>query len=161
MDKLWAPWRIKYISSKKAKGCIFCHARKSKNPGDIIFRRRHSFCILNIFPYNNGHVMVAPNRHIRDLAGLRDDELLDLLKSVNTAKNIIDRAIKPEGYNIGINISQHAGAGITGHLHIHIVPRWQGDTNFMPVFHDTKIISQSLKELKKALKAAYAESKTN
>jgi len=161
MDRLWAPWRIKYISSKKAKGCIFCNARKSKNAGDIIFRRRHSFCILNIFPYNNGHVMVTPNRHISDLAGLRDDELLDLLKSVNLAKKAIDRALKPEGYNIGINISQHAGAGITGHLHIHIVPRWQGDTNFMPVCHDTKIISQSLKELKKVLKAAYVKSKTN
>ncbi|MFA5156257.1 MAG: HIT domain-containing protein [Candidatus Omnitrophota bacterium] len=161
MDKLWAPWRIKYVTSKKNKGCIFCAALKSKNHPHVIFRSRHAFCILNIFPYNNGHVMIAPNKHVGDTAGLTDSELLDIFKSINTAKNIIHKALAPDGYNIGINISRHAGAGITGHIHIHIVPRWQGDTNFMPVVHNTKIISQSLKELEKKLKAAYAGSKAD
>jgi ATP adenylyltransferase len=160
-DKLWAPWRIKYLTSPKDKGCIFCKALKSKKQEGVIFRRDHSFCILNIFPYNNGHVMIAPNRHVKDLAALKDSELLDLLGSVNTAKAVIDKALKPDGYNIGINISKHAGAGIPGHIHIHIVPRWQGDTNFMPVLYNTKVISQSLKELQKTLKTSYAGSKTN
>jgi len=105
--------------------------------------------------------MIAPNRHIKDLAALRDTELLDLFGSINTAKAIIDKTLKPDGYNIGINLSKHAGAGITGHIHIHIVPRWQGDTNFMPVLYNTKIISQSLTQLQKTLKKAYAGSKTN
>jgi len=161
MDRLWAPWRIKYITAKKIRGCIFCAALKSKRPPGIIFRSRHSFCILNAFPYNNGHVMIAPTRHVRELSQLRDNELLDLFKSINTAKEVIDRALKPEGYNIGINLSRHAGAGITGHFHVHIVPRWRGDTNFMPVVYNTKIISQSLKELQKALQAAYVKSKAN
>jgi ATP adenylyltransferase len=161
MDRLWAPWRIKYITSKKSRGCIFCAALKSKNSQGIIFRSRYSFCTLNIFPYNNGHVMIAPNRHIRELSELADNELLDLFKSINTAKKVIDRALKPEGYNIGINISRNAGAGITGHIHIHIVPRWRGDTNFMPAVYNTKIISQSLRELQKILQTAYAKSKAN
>jgi ATP adenylyltransferase len=163
MDKLWAPWRLKYITAKKKKGCIFCAALKAKHhPGPgVIFRKKYSFCILNIFPYNNGHVMVVPNKHTGDIGKLTDRELLDLFKSVNTAKNILDKTLKPDGYNVGINISRHAGAGITGHIHIHIVPRWQGDTNFMPIVHNTKVISQSLKELEKILKAAYAGSKTD
>jgi len=159
MDRLWAPWRLKYITAKKAKGCIFCAALKSKKYPGVIFRSRHSLCILNIFPYNNGHVMVVPDRHVSDISSLSDAELLDLFKSVNTAKKIIAKALAPDGYNIGMNLSRHAGAGITGHAHVHIVPRWQGDTNFMPVINDTKIISQSLKELEKQLKAAYAGSK--
>jgi ATP adenylyltransferase len=161
MDKLWAPWRIKYVAAKKKKGCIFCAALKTKRSSGIIFRNKHSFCILNIFPYNNGHLMVVPSRHIAGMDKLSAGEVLDLFKSVNSAQKILDKALKPDGYNLGINISRHAGAGITGHLHIHIVPRWQGDTNFMPVVHNTKIISQSLEELEKKLKAAYAGSKTD
>jgi ATP adenylyltransferase len=115
--------------------------------------------MLNIFPYNNGHVMVAPIRHINRLSQLKEKETLDLFRTLNKVQILLDRVLKPQGYNIGINISKSAGAGITGHLHIHIVCRWQGDTNFMTTIYDTKIISQSLDELYKQLK--YAESKTN
>ena len=114
--------------------------------------------MLNIYPYNNGHLMISPKRHIRDLSLLRDDEMLDLLKTLNKAKKLLNKVLKPRGYNIGANLGCAAGAGITGHLHLHIVPRWVGDTNFMSTIGSTKVISQSLKDLYKRLK--YAESKT-
>jgi len=109
--------------------------------------------MLNIFPYNNGHLMVAPLRHVRDISLLDKEEILDLFASLNRAKALLEKVLSPDGYNIGINVSRTAGAGIPGHLHIHIVPRWNGDTNFMPVLNNTKIISQSLEELHKRLKA--------
>lgn len=105
--------------------------------------------------------MISPKKHVDDLSKLKQIELLDLFKSVNTAKNLLDKVLKPDGYNIGINLSKSAGAGITKHMHIHIVPRWQGDTNFMPVLYNTRIVSQSLSELEKKLKAAYAKSRPN
>jgi len=151
-EVLWAPWRIKYVTAKKHKGCILC-----KDKDYIVFNTKYSFCILNIFPYNNGHVMVSPKRHVKELSLLEDTELLDLFKAVNTAKGLLDKALNPDGYNIGINLSRSAGAGITGHIHIHIVPRWHGDTNFMPVMHNTRVIAQSLEELYKLLKH-YAKS---
>ena len=113
--------------------------------------------MLNIFPYNNGHILVSPRRHIREFGQLKSLEILDLINSLNKAKELLDKVLKPDGYNIGINISRSAGAGITGHLHIHIVPRWIGDTNFMPVLYDTKIVSQSLDELHEQLKNAQAK----
>ena len=108
--------------------------------------------LLNIYPYNNGHVMVAPLKHVKDLSDLNDAELLDLMSTLKKTKSMLNKALQPQGYNIGINLSRVAGAGIPGHLHIHIVPRWKGDTNFMPVVFDTKIISQSLGALMKKLK---------
>ena len=160
MDKLWAPWRIRYVQSKKTKQCIFCKALKaaaSKNY--VVFRTRHSLVLLNIFPYNNGHLMVAPVRHLSKLEQLKDYEILDLFKVLAKAKKLLDKVLKPKGYNIGINLSDIAGAGIPGHLHIHIVPRWKGDTNFMPVLAGTKIISQSLDELFRRLR--YADTTTD
>ena len=159
IDRLWAPWRIKYIKIKKSKKCVFCEGIKYKRKNYIILKTSHSIAMLNIFPYNNGHVMVAPIRHINRLSQLKEKETLDLFRTLNKVQILLDRVLKPQGYNIGINISKSAGAGITGHLHIHIVCRWQGDTNFMITIYDTKIISQSLDELYKQLK--YAESKTN
>jgi len=157
MDKLWAPWRSKYINNKKQKQCIFCQAAKAKE--QVVFKTRHSVAMLNIFPYNNGHLMIAPLRHTKDFSTLSADESLDLWSALKKAKRLLDKVLKPQGYNIGINISRSAGAGIAGHMHIHIVPRWIGDTNFMPVVYNTKIISQSLNELSKKLK--HAQSKTN
>ncbi|MFH0826744.1 MAG: HIT domain-containing protein [Candidatus Omnitrophota bacterium] len=154
MDKLWAPWRINYIKGKKPKGCIFCLCAKGRGQKSLIFKTRHTLVLLNIFPYNNGHLMVAPIRHVRDMSQLKDEELLDLMRALEKAKRLLGKVLEPEGYNIGINISKAGGAGITGHLHIHIVPRWTGDTNFMPILSDTKIISQSLEELVKRLKHA-------
>lgn len=159
MDKLWAPWRIKYLRATKKSKCIFCEAVKSTNKDYVVFKTKLSICLLNIYPYNNGHVMVSPKKHTGNMEDLKKDEILDLFLALNTAKKLLKKTLDPEGYNIGINLSEVAGAGIPGHLHIHIVPRWIGDTNFMPVLYNTKIISQSLDELHKRLKHAY--SKTN
>lgn len=159
MDRLWAPWRINYISGKKQKGCVFCQAKKLRTDDSVVFKTKYSLCILNIFPYNNGHLMLSPLRHVSELSGLKQQESADLFQTLIKAKILLEKVLKPEGFNIGININRSAGAGITGHLHVHIVPRWQGDTNFMPVIARTKVISQSLKQLRKLLKDAYT--KTN
>jgi len=157
MDKLWAPWRINYLKAKKSGACIFCAAARGKEKSAMIFKKKHSLCLLNIYPYNNGHLMVSPLRHIKKHTELTDTETLDVFKAVADATRLLDTVLKPDGYNIGINLSEFAGAGIPGHLHVHIVPRWKGDTNFMPVTANTKIISQSLKELYVLLKNAYAK----
>ncbi|MCM8779772.1 MAG: HIT domain-containing protein [Candidatus Omnitrophica bacterium] len=151
MKIIWAPWRIKYIHAKKKKGCIFCAALKEKN-NFVITRNKFSFSMLNTFPYNNGHIMISPNRHTGKLESLSEIEALDLFKTLLETKKLLDKTLSPQGYNIGINIKEAAGAGVTGHLHIHIVPRWKADTNFMSVCSDTKVISQSLKELYSKLK---------
>lgn len=166
MDRLWAPWRAKYIVSPsikyaaKIKKCIFCQAAKSSNSKNyVLIKTQYSIAMLNIYPYNNGHIMVAPLKHIKELSKIKPAEIIDLFKTLDQVKILLDQILKPDGYNIGINISKSAGAGIPGHLHIHIVPRWRGDTNFMPTLYNTKIISQSLDQLYKQLKYAY--SKTN
>ena len=154
MDKLWAPWRVKYIHAKKSKGCIFCKGLKEERKNFVFFKSKHSFAMLNIFPYNNGHVMVSPRRHIGDISQLKDEEALDLFRTLNKVRRLLDKVLKPQGYNIGVNLSKSAGAGITAHLHVHIVPRWVGDTNFMPVVFNTKVVSQSLNELYRKLNNA-------
>ncbi len=149
MDKLWAPWRIKYIQGLKRKGCIFCHNPKKKNDQKnyIIKRKKYVFSMLNIFPYNNGHIMVAPYKHTPELEKLNDQELKELMLLVKESIRNLKTNLKPQGFNIGINMGKAAGAGFDKHLHVHIVPRWKNDTNFMPVLTQTKVISQSLDEL--------------
>ncbi len=162
MDKLWAPWRIKYIQSKTDNKCLFCEAAKDKNnkhQKHVIFKTKFSIVLLNIYPYNNGHLMIAPKRHESDITCLNQDEVLDLFDALKKAKQLLESVLKPQGFNIGINMSDVAGAGIPGHIHVHIVPRWKGDTNFMPVLFETKVISQSLAELHKRLKDAYKRSR--
>ncbi|MFA5095810.1 MAG: HIT domain-containing protein [Candidatus Omnitrophota bacterium] len=152
MDKLWAPWRINYIRGKRPKGCIFCRRKDY-----LLFKTPHAIAMLNIFPYNNGHIMVAPLRHVARLDKLRDEEALDLFRAVKRAQALLDKVVKPEGYNLGINSGKIAGAGFPGHLHIHIVPRWAGDTNFMPTVFATKIISESLDSLYRKLQDAQSK----
>ncbi|MDP8289521.1 MAG: HIT domain-containing protein [Candidatus Susulua stagnicola] len=154
MDKLWAPWRMKYISQKKQKSCIFCQVFKEKKDKQnfILLRSTYCFAILNTYPYNNGHVMIVPNRHLKSMESLNDAELLDMNKTLIKIKSKLKKVLNPKGFNIGINIGTIAGAGIANHLHAHIVPRWRGDVNFMPIISNTKVISQSLKELYKKLK---------
>ena len=153
MKKIWAPWRSKFIYQRKRKGCIFCKARDSNAPKEnfVIKKTKHSFSMLNIYPYNNGHVMVSPKRHKPSLDKLTPGELKDLMLLLNQTTKLLDKALKPDGYNIGINIGKISGAGYPGHVHIHIVPRWQGDTNFMPLFSETKVISESLDALYRRL----------
>ncbi len=155
MDKLWAPWRSKYIAKVGSiKGCIFCSKPKSKKDkkNHIICRSRHSFSILNIYPYNNGHMMIVPYRHVNDIAKLNDEETLDLMHLLKKSQELLSKTMHPDGYNIGINIGRAAGAGLKDHVHIHLVPRWIGDSNFMPVFATTKVISESLDALYDRLK---------
>jgi ATP adenylyltransferase len=155
MNKLWAPWRINYISSKiKSKACIFCQAKKSKPNDYVIFKTKKIICLLNIYPYNNGHLLISPLRHIADIELMNKEEILDMFQCLRRAKGLLQKVLKPQGYNIGLNLGRSSGAGITGHLHLHIVPRWVGDSNFMPVIGNTKVISQSLLELFKRLKNA-------
>ncbi|MBN1393220.1 MAG: HIT domain-containing protein [Sedimentisphaerales bacterium] len=162
-DNLWAPWRIKYVQgldktdtgkntggSSEDNGCFICHnLNHPEQDGEnlVLWRTDKSLVILNRFPYNNGHILIAPARHIPDLEQAADDELLELIKLVRESQKALSLAIKPHGFNVGMNFSRCAGAGLPGHLHIHIVPRWDGDTNFMSVCSDTKVISQSLTEL--------------
>lgn len=152
MDKLWAPWRIKYLRNIKQKGCIFCRAKRSSGNDYVILKSRHSIAMLNIYPYNNGHIMVSPLRHVKDLFLLKEEEILDIFNTLKKVQAMQEKVLKPDGYNIGMNVSKSAGAGVAGHMHIHIVPRWVGDTNFMPVLNNTKVVSQSLNELLKQLK---------
>lgn len=161
MNKLWAPWRITYVSNTRTKKCIFCRAFKEKRDRRnlVVLKSKHSFVILNTFPYNNGHVMVVSNRHVSSLEELRDEEILDINKVIVKMISALRAVLKPAGFNVGMNLGKVAGAGIDKHMHIHVVPRWPGDTNFMPVLSDTKIISQSLSELYKKLIRHIAEMK--
>ena len=158
---LWAPWRINYVQGlNKGGDCFICQACKS--PGDddknfVLWRSAKSIVILNRYPYNNGHLLIAPLRHIPDLEKMRDDELLELMKLVRESQKALSLVIKPHGFNVGMNFGRCAGAGLPEHLHIHLVPRWDGDTNFMSVCSDTDVISQSLTELLEQLKQVSKE----
>ena len=151
VNRIWAPWRINYISAmaKKHKRCIFCRMLKEKNDRDnlIFVREKHGFAVLNIYPYNNGHSLIVAYRHVKDMGLLNREERNNLFDLMDFTQVLLRKVIKPEGFNIGMNIGKIAGAGCPGHIHIHVVPRWHGDVNFMPVTADTKVISQSLQAL--------------
>ncbi|UCD15598.1 MAG: HIT domain-containing protein [Candidatus Omnitrophota bacterium] len=161
MDKIWAPWRINYVTQKKRKGCILCRIKKAAadKKNFVILRSSHCYAVLNTFPYNNGHFMVVSNRHICSLDKLSDGQILDMNKTVIKIKNVLKKVLSPNGFNIGINIGRVSGAGVDKHLHIHVVPRWLGDTNFMPVTADTKIVSQSLGALYTQIRKCLQEKK--
>ncbi|MGE4546455.1 MAG: HIT domain-containing protein [Desulfurella sp.] len=149
MKILWAPWRMAYIlSDKKPQGCVFCNAYKEQNDEKnyVLFRSKHCFVIMNIYPYNPGHIMVVPNRHIDHIKLLNEQEGGDIFQVMQRFCSILETAFKPNGINIGMNIGNAAGAGIADHIHFHIVPRWDGDTNFMSTVCDTKVISESLRQ---------------
>ena len=160
---LWAPWRIPYIQGLDNKNeCFICHDLKNKKDDDenlILWRTENCIVILNRFPYNNGHLLIAPTRHIPDLAQTSDEEMLEMTKLIREAQKALSLVIKPHGFNVGMNFGRCAGAGLPGHLHIHIVPRWDGDTNFVNVCSNTNVISQSLSELLKQLKQVSSEHK--
>lgn len=148
-DQLWAPWRLKYIESAgKTQGCIFCAFPAQGVEHDatnfIVHRSHHAYIILNAFPYSNGHVMVVPYRHTATLDTYTQDEMLDVMRLNRLSVRMLQAAFKPEGFNTGINMGRVAGAGIAEHLHWHIVPRWNGDTNFMTVLADTRVIPEAL-----------------
>lgn len=146
MERIWAPWRVQYIMAEKQEGCIFCDKPQQDNDNEnyILYRGDHALIMLNAYPYNNGHLMVAPYSHTADISDLADEELLCVMRLVSLGKQALVKAFAPDGFNIGINMGRTAGAGIEDHIHIHIVPRWNGDTNFMPVIADTKVMPQAL-----------------
>ncbi|MBI4712041.1 MAG: HIT domain-containing protein [Planctomycetes bacterium] len=154
MKQLWAPWRSEYINVKPShrKRCFLCDALKSADKKNLIIKRgRKCFVIMNKFPYNAGHLLISPNAHKPSLEDLTPNETQELFSLLVEMKKRLVKALKPEGFNIGINLGSVAGAGLLSHIHIHLVPRWGGDTNFMPVLSGTKVISQSLQKLWKEL----------
>lgn len=147
MEVLWAPWRIDYILSEKGKGCIFCEKpRENKDRENLILHRgRNHFVIMNAFPYNNGHMMVVPYRHTSTLSDWSGDELQEFMELADLCISVLQRTMRPDGFNLGINMGEVAGAGIAEHIHLHIVPRWKGDTNFMPVLAETRVIPEHIR----------------
>ncbi|MEO0145071.1 MAG: HIT domain-containing protein [candidate division WOR-3 bacterium] len=157
---LWAPWRFKYIENVNNKDeCIFCTKPKEEPSVNnlVLYKSKHSFIILNLFPYNTGHLMVAPYKHTSKVYDLTQEEWIDIINLLNLSVRIVEDVYKPQAFNIGLNIGRVAGAGIEEHLHIHIVPRWAGDTNFMPVISNTKVIPESLEDTYNKLKKRLEE----
>lgn len=156
MKQLWAPWRMAYIGGHEEKkpGCFFCDAWNDLGREEehlLLFRKNACFIMLNRYPYSNGHLMVAPSRHIGTMDETTDAEGVNLWQTTILAKKALQRAFNPDGFNIGINQGKVAGAGVLDHLHIHIVPRWNGDVNFMPVLADIRVIPEALKETRKKI----------
>lgn len=161
MDRLWAPWRMAYIMStvneQEDQDCVFCRMlADGDDERNLILRRgRHAFVVMNLFPYNTGHLMVLPMRHTGDFPSLTDDEHRELAALLGEAQAALELSMRPHGYNLGMNLGRVSGAGIVDHLHYHVVPRWSGDSNFMAVVADTKVISESLSESYHRLQAAF------
>ena len=160
MEKLWAPWRMEYVSSgEKREECIFCleELQEEDEKRYVLYRTTHSFVMMNIYPYNNGHLMVAPYQHVSCLTSLDDEILADLFQTVRCSVGILKKVYGPEGFNTGINTGSAGGAGYEKHLHVHVVPRWNGDCNFMPVLADTKVLPEHLSSTFQKLKKAFSE----
>ena len=148
MQQLWAPWRMSYITNAKEEGCIFCNGQHEGNDSErlVLHRGKHTIVMLNKYPYNNGHLMVAPRRHVASLEDLKPEEAIDLMADIQRCCVLLKEVLSPQGFNIGANLGKVAGAGIEDHIHFHIVPRWQGDTNFMPILTETRVIPEHLAE---------------
>lgn len=145
MKQIWAPWRIEYIQGEKDAKCIFCaSAEKDGNESLLLFKGSVSVVMLNKYPYNNGHIMIAPVRHVARLEDITPEEGFDIFRLVRHSSSVLTTLFKPDGLNIGMNVGRAAGAGIDDHIHMHVVPRWNGDVNFMPVLADTKVMPEYL-----------------
>ncbi|AEA47139.1 HIT family protein [Archaeoglobus veneficus] len=156
MERLFAPWRIRYILAPKYEGCIFCDFPKQDRDKEnlILYRGKKTFIMMNRYPYNPGHVLVSPYRHVAELSELEMDEKVELIENIDLIIEAIRRAMNPDGFNVGLNIGKVAGAGMEAHLHFHVVPRWNGDTSFMPVFADVQVVPEALEETYDKLKEA-------
>jgi ATP adenylyltransferase len=157
VERLWAPWRLEYVqSADEQDGCVFCTARDGDDEERLVVRRAQgAFVLLNKFPYASGHLMVAPNRHVGAFTELDEAEALELHRLTSAAMQALDATFRPEGYNVGWNLGRVAGAGVLDHVHLHVVPRWAGDTNFMPVLGDVKVIPEFLEQTRARLAAAW------
>src|ERR671936_3034082 len=156
---LWAPWRIEYIRGPRPGECIFCAAARSDDDRahGVVHRGRRCLVMLNAFPYASGHLMVAPHRHVAGLEDLDGDELAELTELTVRALGALRAAMAPDGFNLGVNLGTVAGAGFADHVHQHVVPRWEGDTNFMAVVGEVRVLPESLDDTQRTLKEAFAE----
>jgi len=154
---VWAPWRLEYIQqADEERGCIFCRAFADASSGALVVTRgRRAFAMLNKFPYSSGHVMVAPTRHVGEYGSLGDEEAVEIHRLASEAMRALAATYAPQGYNLGWNLGRVAGAGVVDHVHLHVVPRWAGDTNFMPVLADLKVMPEHLEETRRKLAAAW------
>ena len=159
MERLWSPWRFAYVSGGgEPRGCVFCDVVSSPDVESLLlFRGTTAFVILNLYPYNNGHLMVVPNRHVATLADSRREELSELMSLTRRAEIALTEAYHPQGLNVGMNLGRPAGAGIADHLHVHVVPRWTGDTNFMSVVGETRVLPEELPATADRLREAFKE----
>jgi len=157
MSQLWSPWRMEYILGDKSDGCIFCEKTKEDQDPEnlILLRGQHSFIMMNRYPYNNGHLMVAPYAHVDSPLKLPFEAQVEMTSLVDVCLDVLTEAMHPDGFNVGMNLGASAGAGIKDHIHMHVVPRWIGDTNFMPVISDTRVIVEALEKSYEKLKPLF------
>ena len=156
MKHLWSPWRLEYLTAPEMEGCIFCHAAESKVDREnlVLFRGERAFLILNRYPYNNGHFMSVPYNHVPSLEDLDPSTLTEMMLLVNRGLAALRACMRPDGFNVGVNLGRIAGAGVADHVHVHAVPRWAGDTNFMPVVGDMRVVPQTWLQTYDDLKSA-------
>ncbi len=154
MERIWSPWRSEYVGKESPSDCIFCAKLQAGNDEDnyVLLRANKVFVVLNLYPYTNGHLMVAPKRHVSELTALEQEEAVEIIQLTQKFVQLLKLVFKPEGFNIGANLGKVAGAGVPGHFHVHIVPRWQGDTNFMTTINNTRVMSEGLKTTYRKLK---------
>ena len=157
MERLWSPWRLAYVTTATDadSGCVFCNSTDPGRDDLILVRGRVSYVVLNLYPYNNGHLMVVPNRHVANLQGLTAEERDELMRFTRDGEAALTEAYKPQGINVGINLGRSAGAGVVDHLHVHMVPRWTGDTNFMAVIGETRVLPEDLAATKQRLQPIF------
>jgi len=158
MQVLWAPWRMEYIlNTEKETGCLFCNRieQNQDKKNLIVFRAKSALVMMNRFPYNNGHLLIMPKRHIAELHQLKPSEILEINHLLSLSLRALKQAISPDGFNLGLNLGKLAGAGVLDHIHWHLVPRWSGDTNFMPVIAETKVMPEHLHAVYAKLKKAF------
>ena len=160
MRRLWAPWRLEYVSNADEQdGCVFCRAAASADEdGLVVARGERAFVLVNKFPYASGHLMVAPYRHEGEFGDLADEEALEIHRLGSVALGALAETMRPQGFNLGWNLGRIAGAGVVDHVHLHVVPRWAGDTNFMPVLADVRVLPEALEETRSKLAAAWPAS---
>ena len=161
MKVIWAPWRMAYVkTARQPVACIFCLPRSTRRDAArlVLHRGRHGFVMMNRYPYNSGHLLVAPYAHVKDLERLSAEQALDLLRMTNRSIQVLREMIGPEGFNLGLNLGQVSGAGIEAHVHIHIVPRWNGDTNFMSLLAETRVIPEHLRATYRKLRKTFGKS---
>ena len=158
MERLWSPWRLAYVSGGESNGCVFCDAQANEQAATlVVFGGVTCFVILNLYPYNNGHLMVVPRRHFASLADATPEELAELMQLTRGAEMALTEVYHPQGLNVGMNLGRAAGAGVADHIHVHVVPRWAGDTNFMSVLGDVRVLPEALEETASRLRPVFGK----